>query len=118
MELLIVGKWYYISSILSDTEYVINKNQIQTLPWPFMAGTNPQNNYDNSLNFLTFNDNGTSNNSRYAWGSRQSGAYHRDTVSSTQINNNIFLNFPAGINNYVPSQGFNYYAYQDTIVVN
>lgn len=118
LELLIIGKWFYKYSILSDTEYVNNNNQIQTLPWPFMAGTNPQTNYDSSFSFLTFNDNGISNNSRYAWGLGQSGAIYRDTVPYTQVNNNIYLNFPVGVNSYSPSPGFSYPAYQDTLIVN
>lgn len=117
LELLIVGKWFYKYSILSDTEYVNNNNQILTLPWPFMAGTNPQTNYDSSFNFLAFNDNGISNNSRYAWGLGQSGIIYRDTVSYTQENNNIYLNFPTGVNSY-SSPGFSYPAYQDTLIVN
>lgn len=117
LELLMVGKWFYKYSILSDTEYVNNNNQIQTLPWPFTAGTNPQTNYDSSFNFLTFNDNGISNNSRYAWGQGQAGIIYRDTVSYTQINNIIYLSFPAGVNSY-SSPVFSYPAYQDTLVVN
>ena len=58
LKIVIVGKWIYKYSILSDTEYVNNNNQIQTFPWPFYPGVNPQTNYDSSFNFITFNDNG------------------------------------------------------------
>ena len=117
MELLIVGKWFYKYSILSDTEYVNNNNQIQIFPWPFLPGVNPQTNYDSSFNYITFNDTGISNNSRYGWGIGQAGTIYRDTISYNQSSNIIYLSFPAGINTY-SGQMFSYPGYQDTITIN
>ena len=105
LELLIVGKWYYKYSIRSDTEYVSTNNRILTFPWPFLAGQNPATNFDTSYNFIDFRENGTLNNSQFGWGTGQSG------------NNNIYLSFQAGINNY-SSPAFSYPTYQDTIIVN
>jgi len=117
LELLIVGKWYYKYSIRIDTEYVSSNNQILTIPWPFLAGQNPATNFDTSYNFINFLENGTVNNSQFGWGIGQSGNIYRDTVSYAQTDNNIYLSFQAGINNY-SSPAFSYPAYQDTIIVN
>lgn len=117
LEILIVGKWFYKYSIRSDTEYVSTNNQILTFPWPFLVSQNPATNFDTSNNFIDFLENGIVNNSQYGWGTGQSGVIYRDTVSYAQTDNNIYLSFQAGINNY-SSPAFSYPAYQDTIIVN
>ncbi len=104
-EVLILGNWIYKNSIRSDT--VVNGGVV-TYANSFQY-TNP----NPSFNYLIFTDSGKAYSFQQAWGQGQSGALYKDTINYSVNNNQIFLLYPAGTNNY--SGGFTYLAYQDTI---